>query len=79
MSEVAAVSPSPTAGLGIQEWARAAGIAYSTYYIIPAHLKPRHVKIGRKVIVLERPIDWLERVAKLGGVPPRSKAVEASA
>lgn len=57
----------------LQQWCPDANIAVSTYFTIPEWLKPRRVKIGKRLIILEAPGDWLERMRKAGGVPSRTK------
>ena len=61
-----------TAGWSIDTWARSVPMGTSTYFTLPEKLRPRHTKIGRKTIIFEPPRDWLERIAKAGGIPGRA-------
>ncbi len=53
------------AGFSIAEWAPAAGISRSGYYVLSAEIKPASVKIGKRTIITEAPARWLRRVAKM--------------
>lgn len=56
------------AGWNIPEWVHGCGIARPTYYTLPADCKPTSVKIGKRVIIIESPAAWLERMRARGGV-----------
>lgn len=70
-----AKSPAPTlppdsrAGWRLRDWLAATSIGRSTFYVLPADIAPRQVRIGKKVVVLEAPASWLDRIARAGGVP----------
>jgi hypothetical protein len=57
------------AGLSITEWCRQVGIAPSTYYLIAKAMRPRHLRCGRRILVIESARAWLERMASYGRVP----------
>jgi hypothetical protein len=57
-----------TAGKSLNDWVAQAGIARPTFYCIPLKLRPRAVKIGRRLILLESAEHWLRRMAARGGV-----------
>lgn len=66
----APANPSPAtiahlekAGWRIREWCRSVGIARSTYYALDESSAPRTVVIGRMVIIVEQPGEWLQRVS----------------
>ena len=58
-------------GLSIKEWATQVGIASSSFYLIEPSARPRRVKVGRRVLVVESPREWLERMSRLGSVPTK--------
>lgn len=60
------------AGRPIPEWASLAGISRSTFYALPAQYRPRTVKIGKRLVIIEGPAEWLDRMARAGGVPCRA-------
>lgn len=62
------------AGRSIPEWAALAGVSRSTFYALPDTHRPRTVKIGKRLVIIESPAEWLERMAKAGGVPCRAVA-----
>jgi hypothetical protein len=60
-------------------WCASAGISVSTFDELAVELRPNTLKIGRRVFILEKPADWLLRVAKaapasLTGTRPRIKS-----
>jgi len=61
----------PQAGWLITEWVQQTRIARATFYNLPEGFKPATVKVGKRVIVLESPTDWLRRMVELGGVPSK--------
>ena len=67
-----AQTASAQAGRPIPEWSALAGISRSTYYALPSQYRPRTVKIGKRLVIIESPAEWLERMAKAGGVPCRT-------
>ena len=64
----AASSTATPAGRSISEFAQQVGIARATFYLLDQEHKPLSVKIGKRVIVIEPPSDWLRRMAAAGGV-----------
>lgn len=56
------------AGRGPGPWSKAAGICRATYYNLPDELKPAAVRIGAKVLIVESPLAWLNRMVDRGGV-----------
>jgi hypothetical protein len=69
-----AKSTGQAGGWELKAWCEGVPLALSSYYLIPEELRPRQTKIGRKNIILESQGAWLERMAKLGGVPSRRRA-----
>lgn len=55
-------------GLSVKEWCRQAGIGYSTFYVLPLALRPRRVKIGKREVVFETALAWLQRMEAFGDV-----------
>lgn len=53
----------------VANWAPAAGISLSAFYRLPPDCMPRLVRIGQRIIILEEPSAWLERMSARGGVP----------
>jgi len=62
------------AGLSVEQWCAQAGFSRAKFYTLPADCKPSTVAIGRRVVVREKPAEWLERMAQRGGVPSREAA-----
>ena len=58
-------------GLSIREWSSQVGIAASSFYLIEPSARPRQLKVGRRVVVIESPREWLERMSRVGTVPTR--------
>ncbi len=58
-----------TAGHTIEAWCPRVPIARATYYQLPQDARPKSLKIGRRVLILESPADWLKRMEARGGVP----------
>lgn len=63
----------PKAGWAISEWTNQAGIAVPTYYTLPEEFRPLRAAIGRRVIIIEAPADWLKRISLAGGIPSRTQ------
>ena len=55
-------SPSK-AGYKLNEWLSQVGFGRSTFYQLPADLKPRTIKVGASTVVIEQPADYLARLA----------------
>lgn len=51
----------------VAEFAREARISKSRLYELPPNLRPRSVRVGKRVVVTEQPIAWLERYAREAG------------
>lgn len=56
------------AALELGEWCRATNVSRATYYATPDEKKPATVRIGRKLLILETPADWLARMREAGGL-----------
>lgn len=54
----------PRAGFSIPGWCAAIGISRASFYNLPATQKPKTARIGRRCIVIERPEDFLARIAE---------------
>ena len=61
-------------GLSQKEWARLAGVGYSSLFAYPSDRKPKSVRVGRRVIVVESPEDWLARMGATDGEPAKQAA-----
>lgn len=59
----------------VADWAPAVGISRAGFYLLPDDCLPKLVRIGQRVIILEEPSDWLERMAARGGVPEARRKV----
>jgi len=53
------------AGYDIPAWCAAVGISRATFYKLDGELKPVSVKIGKRHLIVERPADYMARLAKL--------------
>lgn len=62
------------AGIPVKIWCRAAGISRALFYQLPVEFQPNQTKVGDRRIIFEPARNWLERVAKAGGVPIPRKA-----
>ena len=51
------------AGYKLNDWLSQVGFGRSTYYTLPADMKPRSIKIGSSTVVIEQPSDYLARLA----------------
>jgi hypothetical protein len=56
-------SQTPKAGYKLNEWLAQVGFGRSTYYTLPADMKPRSIKIGASTVVIEQPTDYIARLA----------------
>ncbi|MCA3069429.1 MAG: hypothetical protein ING90_08595 [Rhodocyclaceae bacterium] len=50
-------------GFSLTEWCELTSISRPKLYTLPAELRPKTIKIGRRTIVIEAPADYLKRVA----------------
>jgi hypothetical protein len=58
--------PAPAkVGWSIQEWCAALNLGRSTFYLLPAELRPKILRIGDRQIVIEAPSAYAERVAAM--------------
>lgn len=72
--------PSAKAGWSLSEFTKAACIGRSSLYALIQAKDPRapaHVHLGRRLIVIERPEAWLQRLAGHGRAPVRGTAAGA--
>lgn len=51
-------------GWPITAYVNVVGISKAGYYAMPEDLKPRSVKIGKRRLIVEQPLDWLRRVGQ---------------
>lgn len=58
----------------IDTFTRGAKISRGMYHALPEESKPKHVKLGKLVRIIESPTDWLRRMAARGGVQTRAAA-----
>ncbi len=54
------------AGWKIADWSRAISISRASFYLLVQ--RPRTVKLGRRTVVVEPPLDYLERIASSADV-----------
>lgn len=69
------------AGWPINFWCDAVGFSRSFYYKLPSDSRPRLVSLRGKILVVEAPAEWLERMVDVGGVvtdrgPAQSKNLD---
>lgn len=57
--------PENRAGYDIKTWCGAVSISRASFYTLPANLRPRTVKLGKRHIVIEAPENYLNRMAAL--------------
>lgn len=57
--------PIERAGYDILAWCEAVGISRATFYKLDGTLKPSQVKIGKRRLIVERPADYMARLANL--------------
>ena len=57
----------PTAPYTIPDWTRGAGISPSSFFNIVLADRPRTAHVGRRVLIIEEPLDWLRRMQAQGG------------
>jgi len=55
------------AGFRVKQFVRACGIGRTAYYTLPKEQKPKTVKIGRAVVIIETPVEFLRRLAEIQG------------
>lgn len=74
----------PPAGRSIKAFAAEAGVCAATIYNLQPEFRPRSTRIGQRVVVIEPPLEWLARIAEMGGArtrkwarPPEVKATRA--
>ncbi len=48
----------------LDAWCAAVPVSRSYFYKLSPEVRPETRRAGRKVIVIERPAEWLDRVAK---------------
>lgn len=65
------------AGWDVRAWCRAAGISRALYYDLPAEYQPASTKVRDRRIILEPAREWLERIARAGGVPAKTSKTAA--
>ena len=51
----------------VAEVARDVRISKSRLYELPPALRPRSVRVGKRLVVTEQPIQWLERYEREAG------------
>lgn len=64
MKQVQAI-PSGEAGFRVKDFVRACGIGRTAYYTLPEDQKPKSVRIGRSVVIVETPVEFLRRLAAI--------------
>ena len=52
-------------GYAIDIWCTSVGISRATFYKLDGNLKPSQVKIGKRRLIVERPADYMARLANL--------------
>ena len=57
--------PEARAAWNIPEWCRELRLGRSTFYTLS--IRPRYIKVGKRLIVIESPADYAARIAKLQG------------
>ena len=55
----------PRAGYKFEEFARAVSLSRAYLYGLPPELRPRSVKFGSRRVIIEKPEDYLARIAAL--------------
>lgn len=58
----------PPSGFAIRDWCAQVSLGRATFYLLENEAKPRHIRVGKRIIVTESPARWLQRVTNLGGV-----------
>jgi len=59
--------------LELKEWLRAINRSRSFFYALTPQSLPRMVRTGRRIVVLETPQAWFERMAAAGGAVTQPK------
>jgi hypothetical protein len=57
-------APAP-AGYSIDLWCHAVGISRRKFYLLQEHERPNLARIGRRLIIVESPAEYLHRLADL--------------
>jgi|SRR6516225_5502243 len=75
---LAATSPSlQKAGFSIREFCQSCGFSVAKFYLLTGDEKPRTVKLHGRVLVIEQPIAYLERMAARCAVADSQQGVRA--
>jgi hypothetical protein len=64
MKKIESIQPGQ-AGFRVKQFARACGISRTTIYALPEDQKPKVVRIGRAVVIVETPAAFLQRLAQM--------------
>jgi len=56
-----------SAALSVRDWVRALGISEATFYNVVLADRPKSTYAGRRLLIVEAPIDWLSRMERQGG------------
>ena len=64
MNNVEPVRPSQV-GFRIKQFVKACGFGRTKYHSLPDHQKPKSVRIGRTVVIIESPQEYLRRLAEI--------------
>lgn len=56
-----------TGGWDIPGWCEGARIKPPTYHTLTPECKPHSTTIGKRRVIYESPLDWLARMAEMGG------------
>lgn len=60
------------AGFRIAQFTKFCGFSRSTFYALKGDQRPKSVKIGRAVVIVERPDEFLHRLAQIQMQEPRA-------
>ena len=72
--EAPAATKRGPAGQDIKTWSAEAGICPATYHNLLREDRPKSVRVGARVLIIEKPPDWLGRMAAQGGARTRKWA-----
>lgn len=61
----------PQAARSVRQFAKACGFSVATFYNLGDADRPKTVKVGIRVLVIESPSEWLQRIGASGGVATR--------
>lgn len=64
MKKVESINPTQT-GFRIAQFAKSCGFSRSTFYTLKGDQRPKSVKVGRAVVIVERPDEFLRRLAEI--------------